>query len=331
MKDSFILYTQFAEIIGELTDEQAGKMFKALFDYTKTGNEPEFSGILKMAWIPIRQQVDRANEKYQEKAGKNKVNGALGGRPPKKQEEPKNQTVISDEQEETEKPNGLEKNHMVISETETETEKPNGYFDNPNVLVNVPVLVPDNDHVLATTANADSSAPEAAAANFEIQKQKILEFWNCNCKNLPSVEKLTAKRGAALKTLFLAGYTPDEITDCMALANITPTLNGTKPVSPGKYFRALFDWVIDESNFVTLYEQRSAAPQQTDVQRREAAEKKRREMELQKKAIEDAINNMKARVYAEMKAEKGDKFDFAEYENRVKIETDKIIANGGEL
>ncbi|MDY0144083.1 MAG: DUF6291 domain-containing protein [Bacteroidales bacterium] len=323
-KDSFILYTQFSEVIGELSDEQAGKMFKALFNYTTTGNEPEFSGILKMAWIPIRQQIDRTTEKYEKKAGSNRANGQLGGRPKKNEGETENPTVISTTEEETQKPNGLNNNHVVILETQTETQKPNGYFDNPNVLVPVPVLVPVNDPVLATTANADSSAPEAAAANFEIQKEKILEFWNCNCKNLPNAEKLTVKRGAALQTLFQAGYTPDEITDCMTLADRTPSLNGTNTTSRGKRFCASFDWVVDESNFVTLYEQRSAAPRQTDEQRRELAEKKRRQIELSEKAKLDTINNLKAKIYAKMKAEKGDVFNFDEYETEWKKQVQQL-------
>ena len=49
---------------------------------------------------------------------------------------------------------------------------------------------------------------------------------------------------------------------------------------------------------------------------------------MQKKGIEDAINNMKAKLYAEMKAEKGDSFKFDEYEQRVKEETHKILNHG---
>ena len=131
-KETFILYTQFSEVIGELSDEQAGKIFKALFDYTTTGNEAEFSGILKLAWIPIRQQIDRTSEKYEKKAGANRTNGQLGGRPKKNEGETENPTVISTTEEETEKPHGLNNNHVVIIETQTETQKPNGYFDNPN-------------------------------------------------------------------------------------------------------------------------------------------------------------------------------------------------------
>ena len=166
-KDSFILYTQFSEVIGELSDEHAGKILKALFDYAVTGKEPEFLGVLKLAWIPIRQQIDRTNENYKQKAGASQRNGQLGGRP-KRSKVDENLAVILDTQEEPKEPTGYFDNPTVILETQDKPNKPSGYFHNPNVLVNVPVLVPVNDPVLATTANADSSAPEAAAANFEI-------------------------------------------------------------------------------------------------------------------------------------------------------------------
>ena len=312
MKESFILYTQFYESIVELTNEQAGEMLKALFVYSITEEEPNFTGILKMAWIPIRQQIDRAAEKYEKKAGSNRSNGQLGGRPKKNEGETENPTVISTTEEETKKPNGLNNNHVVISETQTETQKPNGYFDNPNVLV--PVNVHVNDNVNATTANADSSAPEAAAANFEFQKEKILEFWNCNCKRLPIAVKLTTKRGAALQRLFDIGYTLDEISDCMALANQIATLNGSKPTTSGKLFCPTFDWVVNDSNFVTLYEQLTSVPRETDQQHWELAEKKRRDIERPEKMREDGVINLKAKVSAEMKTEKGDVFNIDEYE-----------------
>jgi len=322
-KDSFILYTQFSEVIGELSDEHAGKILKALFDYAVTGKEPEFLGVLKLAWIPIRQQIDRTNENYKQKAGASQRNGQLGGRP-KRSKVDENLAVILDTQKEPKEPTGYFDNPTVILETQDKPNKPSGYFHNPNVLVNVPVLVPVNDPVLATTANADSSAPEAAAANFEIQKQKIFEFWNCNCKNLPTAEKLTVKRGAALETLFLAGYTPDEITDCMALANQTPTLNGKTPTNRGKLFCASFDWVVNESNFVTLYEQRSAQPRPSDQHRREQAEQRRRAIDESLKMREDAINNLKAKVYADMKAKMGDQFNFDEYETEWKKQAQQL-------
>lgn len=88
MKDSFLLYTEQAEIINELTDEEAGQLLKAIYNYTM-GEEVKLSGVTKLAFIPIRQQIDRNNEKYEAFKEKQSENGKKGGRP-KKEETPKN-------------------------------------------------------------------------------------------------------------------------------------------------------------------------------------------------------------------------------------------------
>lgn len=61
-KDSFLLYTEQIEIFNSLTDEQAGQLIKAIYQYNKTGELPELNSILKIAIIPIKQQLD-VNEK----------------------------------------------------------------------------------------------------------------------------------------------------------------------------------------------------------------------------------------------------------------------------
>ena len=110
----------------------------------------------------------------------------------------------------------------------------------------------------------------------------------------------------------------------MVLANQTPTLNGKTPTNRGKLFCASFDWVVNESNFVTLYEQRSAQPRPSDQHRREQAELRRRAIDESLKMREDAINNLKAKVYADMKAKMGDQFNFDEYETEWKKQAQQL-------
>jgi len=83
-KDSFILYTEQIELFQELSNEQAGELIKGIFSYVKTGKHPNFSGMSKMAFITIRQILDRNAEKYEEKREKMSRNGKKGGRPPLK-------------------------------------------------------------------------------------------------------------------------------------------------------------------------------------------------------------------------------------------------------
>ena len=83
-KKSFILYTNYNELLEMLTDEQTGRVFKAIFQYQSTGNIPnldEFSGIEKMFFTVMRQDLDYNNEAWAEKKKEKSEQGKTGGRP----------------------------------------------------------------------------------------------------------------------------------------------------------------------------------------------------------------------------------------------------------
>lgn len=86
-RKSFVLYKDSLEILDDLTDEQAGKLFKAIRSY-QTGEEIELDPITKIAFTPFRTHFVRDDEKYQKIVERNKNNGSKGGRP-KNPEEPK--------------------------------------------------------------------------------------------------------------------------------------------------------------------------------------------------------------------------------------------------
>lgn len=74
---SFLVYKDVQQVVNELTDEQAGQLFKGMIGYSTTGKAPKFDGILKFVFIPIKQQMDRDAEKYSEKCEKNRENVKL--------------------------------------------------------------------------------------------------------------------------------------------------------------------------------------------------------------------------------------------------------------
>lgn len=74
MKDSFILYQEQKEIFDMLTDEEAGKLIKAIFEYEDTGQLLELDKSLKIAFIPIKSTLDRNQEKYEKVVERNKKN-----------------------------------------------------------------------------------------------------------------------------------------------------------------------------------------------------------------------------------------------------------------
>lgn len=79
IKESFVLYTAQKEVIDNLSDEDAGKLFKGIFEYV-SGSEPNFNDLLKFVFIPIRQQLDRNAQKYAEIKEKRRIAGAKGGK-----------------------------------------------------------------------------------------------------------------------------------------------------------------------------------------------------------------------------------------------------------
>ena len=76
-KDSFVLYTRFYDTFKELTDEQAGQLIKCIFEYVNDMN-PEPSGLIKIAFIPIKQQLKDDLVKWKEEKLKRSEAGKKG-------------------------------------------------------------------------------------------------------------------------------------------------------------------------------------------------------------------------------------------------------------
>lgn len=84
---SFILHKDSLFVLNEMTNEQAGKFIKAIFEYQISGKLPPLDFGLKMAISPFVNQFKRDQEKYQNIVERNKNNGSKGGRP-KNQKKP---------------------------------------------------------------------------------------------------------------------------------------------------------------------------------------------------------------------------------------------------
>ena len=92
-KQSFLIYKSFYEPIKHLTDEELGKLFRAIYQYQLTGEIPEQSSIL-MAFMFFKNQFDLDNVKYDKKVEILRENGKKGGRPKKPNESKENHLVF---------------------------------------------------------------------------------------------------------------------------------------------------------------------------------------------------------------------------------------------
>lgn len=127
-KKSFILYNDWISVFSKLTDEEAGKLIKHLFNYVNGLSDNLDDRLLDITFEPIKLQLNRDLDKWENICDRNRRNGLKGGRPKKKtQNNPKNPMGCLETQRNPEKP-----------------KKPDNDNDTDNVNVNV------NDNVINT-------------------------------------------------------------------------------------------------------------------------------------------------------------------------------------
>ena len=74
MNDSFILYTSYYALIEGLTDEQLGQLTRAIFLYARDGEVINLEPVVRMAFVFIKDKIDRNQQKYQKKCERNREN-----------------------------------------------------------------------------------------------------------------------------------------------------------------------------------------------------------------------------------------------------------------
>lgn len=82
MRTSFILHLDSLVILEEMTNEQKGILFDAIYKFN-LGQEVELDFAMKMAFTPFKNQFIRDGGKYDSFVEKQKENGKKGGRPKK--------------------------------------------------------------------------------------------------------------------------------------------------------------------------------------------------------------------------------------------------------
>lgn len=97
-RNSFIFHYDFAEILAELSGDDAKTLINALVDYDSMGTIPSLTGAVKIAFVAIKMQIDKDRAKWEETCEKNSDNGKLGGRPRKTETNPEKRTVFQETQ-----------------------------------------------------------------------------------------------------------------------------------------------------------------------------------------------------------------------------------------
>lgn len=82
-KKSVLIYCDLIHTVKHLPDELAGKLFKHFLAYVNDEDPQTDDVMLKIAFEPIKQQLKRDLQKYNNIVERNRANGAKGGRPKK--------------------------------------------------------------------------------------------------------------------------------------------------------------------------------------------------------------------------------------------------------
>lgn len=128
MKNSFVLYTEYAKHLDLLSMEQRGVLFTAIMAF-ETGEEmPEMDGMTKMAFSFISEQLSRDKEKYETICKKRSAAGQSGGRPKANADAEKQ--VFSESDEEKQEPSEESKKSKCFSEKANESNEKQKNPDN---------------------------------------------------------------------------------------------------------------------------------------------------------------------------------------------------------
>lgn len=79
-KKSFIVYSDWERYFLALSDQQAGKLLKALFAFVSRDEEMELEPMAQMAFMFMSDQIRRDTQKWKEVCEKRSVLGAKGGK-----------------------------------------------------------------------------------------------------------------------------------------------------------------------------------------------------------------------------------------------------------
>ncbi len=178
-KKSFFLFKDSLNVLDDLSDKKAGKLFKAIRNYQDNSIMPnEFW--LKIALKPFVNQFIRDNKQYETICKKNKNNGAKGGRP-KKPINPVGYSQTQKSQLVNSKPKKADKDKGNDKDRDKDTDKGNDNINNRLVGKNPPTILEIEKYFFEKIDNTKNEAERFFAYNnaggWKNKNGKAIENW----------------------------------------------------------------------------------------------------------------------------------------------------------
>lgn len=258
MNDSFILYTSYYAIIEGLTDEQLGKLMRAIFIYARDGEVINLEPTLRMAFAFIKDDMERNQTKYKEKVERWRANGRKGGAPKGNQNARKKQPVGCENNQEVEKTtqNNQEVEKTTLYDNLYDNEYVNDNVDDNDVSKETNILEPSKEGILSASVKTEAPAGGKVSKSQKIDYAGIKEYWNRKHDEtksvMPPITLMTENRKVMVKAR-LRQCKGDEKTLYRAIdiAMASDFMNGNNK----KGWVSKFDWIFgNEQNFAKVLE-----------------------------------------------------------------------------
>lgn len=219
-KKSFVLYTDYYDVVERLNVEQRGKLLKMMFDYHMNKNYLCDDEIVNTLFLFIKNQFDRDNEKWEHTKQIRAENGRKGGL----------QKALN---------SGLANLANASNTKQMLANASNTKQDLANLAVNV------NDNV---NVNVDVNVNDTVTDNV-INYQQIIDLYHSTCTSYPHIAKLSTTRKKAISAR-LKQYTVDDFKTLFEKAEASSFLKG----SNNRDWSADFDWLIKDANMAKVIE-----------------------------------------------------------------------------
>lgn len=185
------LYVSYLESLSPFTDEECGRLFRAMLGYAATGETQQFEGNERFIWPSLQAQIDRDIETYKAKCARNRANGSKGGRPAK------NQTVIPETERFLEKPKKPKEKEKEKEKTK-EKEKDNRESEADKPPARSRFIPPTVDEVMAYctekgyTVDADRFVDYYTSNGWRVGKNPMKD-WKAAVRNWNGKEQPNGK------------------------------------------------------------------------------------------------------------------------------------------
>lgn len=255
MNDSFILYTSYYAIIEGLTDEQFGKLMRAIFIYARDGEVINLEPTLRMAFAFIKDDMERNQAKYNEKREKLRANAQK--RWQKKQldanaEEPQQKHTKAY------KSMQLDANAEIALHNDNvyDNEYVNDNVDDNDVSNETDILEPSKEGILSASVKTEAPAGGKVSKSQKIDYAGIKEYWNrkhYETKSvMPPITLMTENRKVMVKArLRQCKGDVKTLYRAIDIAMASDFMNGNNK----KGWVSKFDWIFgNEQNFAKVLE-----------------------------------------------------------------------------